>query len=113
MSDAVVQLLTTAFALELERLERWHYDDIQAQQYDGPSVTSSKPGAKVFFGQSYPARLHWQDAFHSYRRRGDLAGMARCVAGLRDEYRALSRRPHRLERYRDTWGKTRYRKVAT
>ena len=109
--SAGAAILEDRFEIALERLDNWHYDSVKAQAYDGPAVSSSKPGAKIFLGQAYPARRHWRDAFGAYRRYGDVEGMERCCDALEDEYRALSRRPHRLERYRDTWGKTRYRKV--
>lgn len=94
------------FQVALQRLVDWHVDSVKAQSFDGPSIATSKQSSRVLAAQSYPRLRYWiSEWHHTHDREG-------CIAALEQEYLELSRRPYRLEKYRDNWGKTRYRKVA-
>lgn len=53
--------LEAQFWAALRRLEEWHAPATKAQSFDGPSISSTKPGATMLKVQAYPFKSYWSN----------------------------------------------------
>jgi hypothetical protein len=97
----------TRFLAALKALQRWHADSVKAQTYDGPTVSATKPGARVLRSQPYPSL---RKQFDDWRHARSDDEREQLIERLEAELATITKRP-KVDEYRDHWGKTRYRDV--
>jgi hypothetical protein len=88
--------LEDEFLSALERLCSWYADSVKAQSFDGPSISSTKPGHVELRIQPYPDESNWR---HRWKHaRGD-AERREIISELDVEYADLLVSPSKKHLY--------------
>jgi hypothetical protein len=78
------------FQVALERLRDWHSDSVKAQNFTGPQITPTKPGATVLRAQPYPHESYWRNR---WRLAKGAAQRREVVEEMEQEYTNLQVSP--------------------